>query len=107
MCSSVSYQYTENRPELRGTLLSPSENKLPSGYTFSGFPRTMMVHGDAEIFAPSIIKTTSNLRAAGVQVESIVGIDHVHCYPYYTTDKSANSFFGRVKSFLDGDGRYD
>jgi monoterpene epsilon-lactone hydrolase len=37
MLGMVSYQYTENRPDLKATLLSPARNKLPRGYTFERF----------------------------------------------------------------------
>lgn len=50
MFGMVGYQYCENRPELRGTLLSPGRGMLPVGYTFEGFCRCMVVWGDAEAF---------------------------------------------------------
>jgi monoterpene epsilon-lactone hydrolase len=41
MLGMVQYQYASNRKDLRGTLLSPARGKLPDGYTFKGFPRTL------------------------------------------------------------------
>jgi len=37
MCGMVQYQYTENRPDLRGTLLSPARGELPRGTHFKVF----------------------------------------------------------------------
>lgn len=107
MCSCVSYQYSENRPDLRATLLSPSENNLPDGYSFAGFPKTLITYGDAEIFAQSNVKLVSNLRKAGVLVEVILAVDQIHVYPCYTKDRSEDGFFGRIKPFLSGNGRYE
>lgn len=101
MCGTVQYQYTENRPELRETLLSPARDELPEGYSFVGFPRTFMSYGDVEMFSPGIIKLIEILRKAGVQVEVDVGIDHVHDYPMYTKDRSPHGFYGRLKPFLE------
>ena len=106
MCGMVQYQYTENRPDLRGTLLSPARGELPAEYTFQGFPRTLMSYGDVELFAPGILKLVENLRKAGVEVEVDVGRDQIHDYPSYTKDRSPDGFYGRLKPFLDGDGRY-
>lgn len=51
MFGTVGFQYTENRPELRGTLLNPSRGRLPEGYGYGGFCRSMIVYGDAEAFS--------------------------------------------------------
>lgn len=106
MLGMVQYQYTENRPDLRGTLLSPARGNLPEAYTFEGFPRTLMNYGDAEVFTPSILKLVKNLRKAGVKVEVNVGKDQVHDYPIFSKDRSSDGFFGRLKPFLAGQGRY-
>lgn len=106
MCGMVQYQYTENKPDLRKTLLSPARGELPEGYTFENFPRTLMSYGDVEVFAPGILKLVENLRRAGVKVEVDVGKDQIHDYPIYTKDRSPDGFYGRLKSFLGGDGRY-
>jgi monoterpene epsilon-lactone hydrolase len=104
---TVEYQYTENRPDLRATLLSPALNNLPEGYTFDNFPRALVVYGDAEMFAPGIIETIKVLREAGVDVEVNIGKDMIHNPPTYTYDKSENGFYGRLKPFLLGQGRYE
>lgn len=106
MCSMVSYQYTENRPDLRSTLLSPARGDLPEGYTYEGFPKTLMSYGDVEMFKPGIIELVGHLRAAGVNVEVVVGEDQVHDYPIFTKDRSEESFYGRIKPFLEGRGRF-
>lgn len=103
MLSMVSYQYTENRPDLRGTLLSPSLNKLPAGYSFEGFPPTMVVWGDSEIFERGIVDFVAILQGAGVEVERVIGKDQLHDYPCYTRDRNADGFYGRASSFLAGD----
>lgn len=51
MFGTVGFQYTENRPESRGTLLSPSRGRLPKGYGYRGFCWSMIVYGDAEAFS--------------------------------------------------------
>ena len=107
MLGMAEYQYTENRPDLRATLLSPALNNLPEGYAFKDFPRTLMAYGDAEMFAPGIIDTIKALREAGVEVEVNIGKDLVHNYPFYTYDQSENGFYGRLKPFLFGHGRYE
>jgi len=104
MCGNVQYQYTENRPELRGTLLSPCRDELPEGYSLAGLPRTLMSYGNVEMFAPGIINFVENLRKAGVQVDVDVGIDHVHDYPLYTKDRSPEGFYGRLRGFLNREG---
>ena len=106
MCGMVQYQYTENRPDLRSTLLSPARGELPEGYTFNGFPRTLMSYGDVEMFTPSILKLIDHLRKAGVSVEVDVGKDQIHDYPTYSKDRSSDGFYGRIQPFLDGDVRY-
>jgi monoterpene epsilon-lactone hydrolase len=107
MLGMVEYQYTENRPDLRATLLSPALDDLPEGYTFKGFPRTLMAYGDAEMFAPSIIEMIKILRVAGVKVQIDIGQDQPHNYPYYTHNRSENGFYGKLKPFLHGHGRYE
>lgn len=106
MLGMVQHQYTENRPDLRATLLSPALGELPEGYTFDGFPRTLMSYGDVEMFGPSILKLVEHLRKAGVKVEVDAGKDQIHDYPIFTRDRSPDGFYGRLKPFLDGDGRY-
>lgn len=54
MLGMVGYQYCENRPELRRTLLSPARGNLPDGYTYEGLCRSMVVWGDAEAFGPGM-----------------------------------------------------
>lgn len=105
MIRMAEYQYTENRPDLRATLLSPALNDLPEGYTFRGFPKTLMAYGDTEMFAPGIIDMIKTLREAGVDVEVNRGRDLIHVYPFYTQDESETGFYGRVKRFLSGEGR--
>jgi acetyl esterase/lipase len=105
MCGMVQYQYTENRPDLRGTLLSPARDQLPEGNTFQGFPRTLMSYGDVEVFGPGILKLVNYLRKAGVNVKVDVGKDQIHDYPTFTKDRSPDGFYGQLKPFLDGDGR--
>ena len=107
MLGMVEYQYTENRPDLRATLLSPALDDLPEGYTFKGFPRSLVAYGDAEMFAPSIIEMIKILRAAGVKVQVDIGKDQPHNYPYYTHDRSENGFYGKLTPFLHGRGRYE
>ncbi|RDW61307.1 hypothetical protein BP5796_11199 [Coleophoma crateriformis] len=101
MCSMVQYQYTENRPDLRATLLSPSRAELPEGYSYEGFPRTMMVWGEVEIFKRGIEKLVECLRRAGVDVECVVGKDEVHDYPVFTRNFSDDGFFGKIVPFQD------
>jgi monoterpene epsilon-lactone hydrolase len=103
MLGMVQYQYTENRPDLRGSLLSPARDELPVGYTFEGFPRTLVNYGDAEVFTPSILKFVELLRKAGVMVEVVVGKDEVHDYPIWT---KRSEFHDRLKTFLDRQGSY-
>lgn len=107
MLGMAEYQYTENRPDLRATLLSPSLNDLPEGYTFKGFPKTLVAYGDAELFAPSIIELIKVLRAAGVKVLVDIGKDQPHNHPFYTFDRSENGFYGKLKLFLFGNERYE
>jgi epsilon-lactone hydrolase len=102
MLDMTEYQYTENRPDLRATLLSPALNDLPEGCTFKGFPRTFVAYGDAEVFAPSIIELIRILRAAGVKVQTDIGKDQPHNYPYYNHDRSENGFYGKLRlSWMD------
>ncbi|KAF8860302.1 alpha/beta-hydrolase, partial [Acephala macrosclerotiorum] len=54
MMSMVAHQYSENRPDLRGTLLSPARGELPEGYGFDGWPRTFVVWGEVELFKHGI-----------------------------------------------------
>ena len=103
----VQYQYTENRPDLKGSLLSPSQNKLPDGYTFVGFPRAFISYGEVEMFRPSIIRLVEILRTAGVKVQVDKGKDQVHDYPTYTKDRSVDGFFGQLKPFLEDHGQYE
>jgi monoterpene epsilon-lactone hydrolase len=103
----VQYQYTENRPDLKDSLLSPSRNKLPDGYTFVGFPRAFISYGEVEMFRPSIIRLIEILRNAGVKVQVDKGKDQVHDYPTYTKDRSVDGFFGQLKPFLEDHGQYE
>lgn len=107
MLVTVEHQYTENRPDLRATLLSPALNELPHGYTFKRFPRSLISYGDAEMFTPSIIDMIKILKAAGVKVQVDIGKDQVHNYPYYLHDQSETGFYGQLKPFLSGQGRYE
>ncbi|QSZ35961.1 hypothetical protein DSL72_007083 [Monilinia vaccinii-corymbosi] len=107
MLGMVGYQYCENRPELRATLLSPSRGNLPEGYTYEGLCRSMLVWGDAEAFGPGVQKFAKHLRNAGVKVETVIGKDEVHDYPMFSRADGSDEFFGRVGSFLEGDGLYE
>ncbi|KAF7890817.1 uncharacterized protein EAF01_010626 [Botrytis porri] len=107
MLAMAGYQYCENRPELRGTLLSPARGRLPEGYKFEGLCRCMVVWGDAEVFGLGIRKLVNHLRQAGVKVEAVVGKDEVHDFPIFSKADGSNEFFGRVGRFLEGDGIYD
>lgn len=100
MMSMVSYQYTENRPELRSTLLSPARGELPEGYSFEGFPRTFVVWGEVEIFKYGIVKFVESLKKAGVEVDVLEGKDFVHDYPIFTKDRSKEGVFGRIQDFM-------
>jgi monoterpene epsilon-lactone hydrolase len=99
----VQYQYTENRPDLRGTLLSPARGDFPENYSFEGFSRTFMSYGDVKVFATGIIKMVEHLKSAGERVEVDVGKDQVHDYH---EKWSPDGVYGRLKPFLDGQGRY-
>lgn len=103
MLSMASYQYVENRPELRTTLLSPNRNQLPDGYSFEGFPRTLLAYGDAEMFAPSLDELASSIRSAGVDLEVVIGKDKVHVDSYFSKDTSPNSFLGRANLILNSE----
>jgi hypothetical protein len=59
------------------------------------------------MFAPGIIETIKVLREAGVDIEVNIGKDMIHNPPAYTYDKSENGFYGRLKPFLLGQGRYE
>ncbi|KAF7941927.1 uncharacterized protein EAE97_006764 [Botrytis byssoidea] len=107
MLAMAGYQYCENRPELRETLLSPARGILPEGYKFEGLCRCMVVRGDAETFCSGIQKLVNHLRQAGVKVEAVVGKDEVHDYPIFSKADGPYEFYGRVAKFLDGDGVYD
>ncbi|KAI9650805.1 hypothetical protein NHQ30_000836 [Ciborinia camelliae] len=103
----VGYQYCENRPDLRSTLLSPARGKLPDGYTFKGLCRSMIIWGDAEVFGPGIGKFVQHLREANVKVEMVIGKDEVHDFPLFSKADGLDEFFGRVGKFLEGDGLYE
>ena len=105
MLGMVQYQYTENRQDLRATLLSPARGELADGYTFEGFPRTLIDYGDAEVFTASILKLVEHLRNAGVKVEVTVGKDQVHDYPIFSKDQNAG-IYSRLKPFLDANGSH-
>ncbi|KAB8294047.1 hypothetical protein EYC80_009505 [Monilinia laxa] len=107
MLGMVGYQYCENRPELRRTLLSPARGNLPEGYTFEGLCRSMVVWGDAEAFGPGVQKFAKHLRNANVKVETVIGKDEVHDYPMLSKADGPDEFFGRVRKFLEGDGLYE
>ncbi|ESZ94325.1 hypothetical protein SBOR_5321 [Sclerotinia borealis F-4128] len=104
MCGIASYQYCENRPELRDTLLSPALGNLPHRYTYEGLCRSMVVWGDAEAFGLGIRKFVQNLRRANVKVETVVGKDEVHDFPMYSKADGPEEFYGRVRAFVEGDG---
>lgn len=89
-------KYTENRPDLRSTLLSPARNQLPEGYTFEGFPRTLMCYGDAEMFK------ASNVAFAGLlpDVKLVAGVDKTHVYSYLVDDLTKDEFYQTIKPFL-------
>lgn len=106
MLGMAAYQYTENRPDLRGTLLSPSRNELPEGYSFEGLPRTMLVYGEVELFAQNLKDMAKILKENKVQVEVVVGKDDIHVYPALSKDFSENSFYGRLLPFLNNEGKY-
>ncbi|KAF7950327.1 hypothetical protein EAE96_007614 [Botrytis aclada] len=107
MFAMAGYQYCENRPDLRGTLLSPARGMLPEGYKFEGLCRCMVVRGDAEAFCSGIKKFVHHLRQAGVKVEEVVGKDEVHDFPLFSKADKPHEFYGRVARFLEGDGIYD
>ncbi|CZR64733.1 uncharacterized protein PAC_14632 [Phialocephala subalpina] len=100
MMSMFSYQYTENRPELRNTLLSPARGGLPEGYNFKGFPRTFVVWGKVEIFKYGIVRFVESLKKAGVEVDVLEGKDCVHDYVIFTKDRSREGVFGRIQDFM-------
>ena len=101
MLAAGAWQYTVNRPDLRPTLLSPSRNALPDGYSLKGFPRTLLSWGDAEMFAPSDAEFGRLLTTHGVDVEEFIGVDHVHVFPMYIKDKtSEGSWFSHVNKFM-------
>lgn len=104
MLSFASYQYVENRPDLRSTLLSPSLNQLPAGYSMEGFPKTLLCYGDTEMFAPSNAAFAENLRKLGVEVDELIGKDEIHVYPYFSKERGPQSFYGRVATLLGRDG---
>ncbi|CZS90029.1 uncharacterized protein RAG0_01169 [Rhynchosporium agropyri] len=103
MCSIAATQYTENRPDLRATLLSPGRGKLTEPYTLEGLPDILLCYGDAEIFMPGIQSFSKHLLEEGNRVECHRGLDQVHCYPYYTKDRTPASFYGRLNAFLAGE----
>ncbi|CZR65403.1 uncharacterized protein PAC_15303 [Phialocephala subalpina] len=100
MMSMVSYQYTENRPYLRGTLLSPARGDLPEGYSFEGFPRTFLVWGEVELFKHGIVRFVESLKKAGVEVDAMEGKDYVHDWAMFTKDKSQEGAYGRIRNFM-------
>lgn len=100
MMSMVSYQYTENRPDLRASLLSPARGKLPEGYSFEMFPRTFVVWGEVELFKYGVVRFVESLRKAGVEVDVLEGKDCVHNYPTFTKDRSQEGVFGRIQEFM-------
>jgi len=105
MCSIASTQYSTNRPDLRGTLLSPGRGNLSAPYTLEGLPHILLCYGDAEIFMPGIRRLYNAVLEKGNRVECHRGVDHVHVYPYYCKDRSAGGFYGRLNAFLEGEVR--
>ncbi|KAH6715382.1 prolyl oligopeptidase-like protein [Leptodontidium sp. MPI-SDFR-AT-0119] len=101
--SSAAYLYTQNRPELRFTLLSPARNDLPEGYTFVGLPKMIVDYGDTEIFAPGIRNFVAQVKKSGVQLEVIEAQDKIHCYSYDVGDGIASGIYGKLASCLDAD----
>lgn len=104
MCSNVAYQYSENRPDLRGTLLSPARGELPEEYSFNRFPRTLITFGEVEIFGPGIIRFIGHLKDENVLVVIGKGTDGIHDFPIFTRNLSENGFYVKLKPFLDADG---
>ncbi|PVH72892.1 alpha/beta-hydrolase [Cadophora sp. DSE1049] len=101
--STAAYQYTQNRPDLRSTLLSPARNDLPVGYTFAGLPKLIIDYGDTEVFAHGIKRFIEAVRNSGVQVEVIEAKGKVHCYSYDAEDGIVSGIYGKLSSCLDGE----
>jgi len=94
---------SENRPDLRPTLLSPARNNLPAGYTFAGLPKMFVDYGDTEVFAPGIQRFVEAVKNSGVQLELNEAQDKVHCYSYNARDGIASGLYGKLSSFVDID----
>ncbi|KAG4415533.1 hypothetical protein IFR04_011345 [Cadophora malorum] len=101
--SSAAYQYTQNRLDLRATLLSPARDNLPEGYTFAGLPPTIIDYGDTEIFAHGIRRLAQAIKKSGVQVVVVEGKGGVHCYWYDAAEEIASGIFRKLSSCLDTD----
>ena len=101
--SSAAYLYTQNRPDLRSTLLSPARNDLPEGYTFAGLPKIIVDYGDTEVFAHGIIKFLEAVKNSGVQLEVVEAQGKVHCYSYDAGDGIASGIYGKLASCMDAD----
>lgn len=99
--SNAAYLYTQNRPDLRSTLLSPARNNLPEGYTFAGLPKMIVDYGDTEVFAPGIIRFIEAVRNAGVKLEVVEGQGKVHGYSYDAVAGIASGMYGKLASCLD------
>lgn len=102
MMSMVGYQYTENRPELRGTLLSPARGELPEGYSWKGWPRLFVVWGEVEVFRGGIRRWLDEVRKdnEGGEVEGVEMRDCVHDYWMFSGDMSREGPWGKLRAFM-------
>jgi acetyl esterase/lipase len=101
-CERLEYaaiQYTWHRRTFQKTLLSPVLNQLPEGYSFKGFPRTLITYATDEIFFNEDEEFAHLLEKNGVEVESVVEPDDVHVYCKLPLRGLDLPIFQRLKTF--------